>query len=62
MGLSNMAACFIESSKTKSASKVEVPGFGNLVTEVTSCQVCHILLVRSKSLDADSQGEDPTRV
>ena len=40
-----------------SASKMEVTGVGNLVSEVTSHQFCCVLFVRNRSLGlAHSQG------
>lgn len=47
--------CFIKARKLRSqlkqsASKMEVAVFCNLIRKVTSHHLCHILLVRSKSL------------
>lgn len=50
VGLSNVAACFLKSSKGASASKTEITILYRLITEVTACYLCHILLFRSSHL------------
>lgn len=48
--LSNVAACFLKYSMGASASKTEITILCSLITEVTACYLCHILLVRSSHL------------
>lgn len=43
MGLTNMAACFIQARRGRVYRKMQVTDFYNLITEVLSFHLCHIL-------------------
>lgn len=49
-GPPNVTACFLIASKGEPPSDMAVSILHNMITDVTSCPFCHILLARSKSL------------
>lgn len=49
LSLPNMATGFIQASKGKYTNKKGVTVFCNIISDVTSHRLCHILILRSKS-------------